>query len=922
MFSSARRLVTTALAASLIATSVTAVSSVTGAAAEGDVTVQPAAVTIPTPTPGRTSAPNRMVIIGDSISAGTGAAGSILNAGQEQKENSWATGTAEGLNSMYQRLKAFNSSATADNQSANGKKMSDADDQANAMSSSSDYVVIQMGGNDLCKSSEADMTSTSTYRSQFVSFLNATKNKNPDALIFVTSIPDIYNLWYLRGAPNPPNPVTSGNAGTARLFWDGLSVIPCQSLLNNPTSYPGPDEERRLRVRQRNMDFNAILAEECAKVLRCRFDDYAMFRFSSNRVLPASGQPANNAPLVPRNQFVFVDGDISTIDHFHPSLAGHKKLAEQGHLAGYDWSDDTAPQVTSTVDRSREGQGSIRVNVSAADAAGIRGMEYRVHLPGASPTAWTTVLTSTVSVDVPAYTEQLAHVEVRALDRNGNMSSGTIHTVHPLPSEVRSANMFQQRADQGGGNYLDFVRVYWNPPDQAVREEASPVLSYEAVASPGGQTCTYDIPLSGPVSLGCSMVGLDPGVAYSFKVRARTAGGWGPWRNASRPNTAIETLTYKGKPGVVENITSEPNLGGSVRVNWAPPTNTGGAPIVNYDVVAVPTASGEVKRCLRVATPSCDFSGLVRGAPYDLTIVARNRDPDTNLEYESDAVAGTMRIPFDPVVPTPLAASPTRDGLTVTWSPIPASQQGLFTEVTIWAEEVGSNAALVECSVPATQTSCSFTGLKPLRQYNLTWQLNNGIGMAYSTLVGRPKASPTDAPAFSDVANSGDAVDATRWLRANNVAKGVGAAADNKFGPTGQVTRDQMALFLYNLAGRPSVENCTFRDQAAIKSWAAPGACWLKAQRITESNPYNPAGTVTRGQMAGFLWRLAGKPAGGTSCTFTDQAAMNAQPEDFRKGACWLRSQNITQSTTYNPSGIVTRLTMAQFLYRFANAQL
>jgi hypothetical protein len=657
-------------------------------------------------------------------------------------------------------------------------------------------------------------------------------------------------------------------------------------------------------------------------VLRCRFDNYAMFRFSSNRVLPATGQPANSAPLVPRNQFVFVDGDISTIDHFHPSFAGHVKLAEQGHLASYDWSDDTAPQVSSTIDRARESQGSIAVNVSAADAAGVRGMEYRVHLPGVSPTAWTTLLASTASVDVPAYADQLAHVEVRALDRNGNMSAGTIHTVHPLPAVVRSASMFQQRTDQGGGNFLDSVRVYWNPPGDETREAVSPVLGYEAVAAPGGQRCTYDIPETGPISLGCAMVGLEPGIAHTFTVRARTAGGWGPWRTATRPNTVIDNLVFKGKPGLVESITSEPNLNGTVRVSWASPTNTGGAPIINYDVVAVPTASGEVKRCLRVATATCEFSGLVRGAPYDLTIVARNRDPDTNLEYVSDPVAGTMRIPFDPTVPTPLQASPTADGLTVTWNPIPASQQGLFTEVTIWAEEVGANTDLVECSVPATLSSCTFTGLTPLRQYNMTWQLNNGIGMAYATLVGRPKASWSSVPAFSDVPNSGDAVEATRWLRANNVTRGVGAPEDNKFGPSSPVTRDQMASFLHKLVGLPAVAPCTFRDQAAIQSWARPGACWLKEQAVTVANPYNPAGSVTRGQMAGFLWRLAGKPSTGTSCTFRDQAVMNNQPEDFRKGACWLKSQRITEADPYNPAGVVTRQQMAQFLYRFASSQL
>jgi hypothetical protein len=49
---------------------------------------------------------------------------------------------------------------------------------------------------------------------------------------------------------------------------------------------------------------------------------------------------------------------------------------------------------------------------------------------------------------------------------------------------------------------------------------------------------------------------------------------------------------------------------------------------------------------------------------------------------------------------------------------------------------------------------------------------------------------------------------------------------------------------------------------------------------------------------------------------------MNSQPEDFRKGACWLKAQRITEADPYNPSGTVTRQQMAQFLYRFATSQL
>ena len=68
--------------------------------------------------------------------------------------------------------------------------------------------------------------------------------------------------------------------------------------------------------------------------------------------------------------------------------------------------------------------------------------------------------------------------------------------------------------------------------------------------------------------------------------------------------------------------------------------------------------------------------------------------------------------------------------------------------------------------------------------------------------------------------------------------------------------------------------------------------------------------------MAAFLWRLAGSPAWRDSCGLTD-APSNA---DFRRGACWLKDNNLTSATTrFEFASPVTRAQMAKFLYDFAN---
>ncbi|MBK8294426.1 MAG: SGNH/GDSL hydrolase family protein [Solirubrobacterales bacterium] len=368
---------------------------------------------------------------GDSISAGTGTSG-LPSA--EQPANSWGTGTNGAVQSVYTRLLAINPAISGNRypMAANGKKMTDMAGQATSMPATTELVLVEMGGNDLCKDSVAAMTSLTDYRSQFVAGLNAIAARSPNALISVSSIPDIFNLWFLRGAPNPPNSQPSSRAGTARFFWDTLSVIPCQSLVADPTDMSAAAVARREAVRERDIAFNQILAEECALRLRCRFDDNALFNFSSNRV-----DPLSNGPYLPREQWQFVDDDISTIDHFHPSLSGQTKVAQKAWESGFQYSDSTAPTVsTQTVVPQLANGASLTaptVTVGYSDAAGIKGIEYRLRT-GAAAGSWQTLMSNSVSV--PVNSLGVSWVETRAQDRNGNLTASSMTEVNYDPNAI------------------------------------------------------------------------------------------------------------------------------------------------------------------------------------------------------------------------------------------------------------------------------------------------------------------------------------------------------------------------------------------------------------------------------------------------------------------------------------------------------
>lgn len=349
-----------------------------------------------------------LVVIGDSISQGTGSNGPGSPGGpigQPRLAASWATGDHPGLDSYADRLeRVVGRSIERVNLSANGATMlDDFVDQVTRVPEAADLVLVQMGGNDVCRPDESQMTSVEEYRDQFRSGLAWLSQYRPDTLVNVSSIPDIYGLWYVRGAPHRgeqwpfigswggtyagPRPertaVENDNKRIARLLWNTLGVVPCQTMLdeaNRPTNTgPTPDsshpaEQRRLRVRAHVQALNAVLASECAAVVQCRYDGGAVFDLVANR-------DAEGRLIADPNRWGFVDADISTQDHFHPSFQGQAKLAAVVWEHGFDWSDGREPSIGISLggrDDAPVARVGNTLEIRADDAAGIRALDYRV----------------------------------------------------------------------------------------------------------------------------------------------------------------------------------------------------------------------------------------------------------------------------------------------------------------------------------------------------------------------------------------------------------------------------------------------------------------------------------------------------------------------------------------------------------------
>jgi lysophospholipase L1-like esterase len=239
--------------------------------------------------------PNSMAAVGDSI---TRAFDATLCPFPyiDCPAYSWSTGTNASVNSQYLRILARNSKINghAFNDAKTGAQMSALDGQlTTAASQHIQYATVLMGANDVCTSSMSTMTPTSTFQSEVKKALTDFFAADPPAHLSLSSLPNIFQLWsVLHG-----NPV-------AQAVWTLFNI--CQSML----AASNTDAQRQQVVAQEVAD-NAALASACSAFTRCRWDGYAGYNFA----FPAS--------------------DISTLDYFHPNVAGQQAIAAITWKASY-----------------------------------------------------------------------------------------------------------------------------------------------------------------------------------------------------------------------------------------------------------------------------------------------------------------------------------------------------------------------------------------------------------------------------------------------------------------------------------------------------------------------------------------------------------------------------------------------------------
>ncbi len=174
-----------------------------------------------------------------------------------------------------------------------------------------------------------------------------------------------------------------------------------------------------------------------------------------------------------------------------------------------------------------------------------------------------------------------------------------------------------------------------------------------------------------------------------------------------------------------------------------------------------------------------------------------------------------------------------------------------------------------------------------------------------------------DELAFRDVSKYDYYYNAVKWAVKKGVTSGTGRYT---FSPDDACTRAQTVTFLWRAAGCPKASTKTnpFTDVAA-SDYFYEAVLWAVENGITNgtsSTTFSPNASVTRAQVAAFLWRANGEPAAKDS-GFADVHA-NAY---YAKAVAWAYAEGITTGTgfgVFSPDNVCTRAQIVTFLFRNA----
>lgn len=220
-----------------------------------------------------------------------------------------------------------------------------------------------------------------------------------------------------------------------------------------------------------------------------------------------------------------------------------------------------------------------------------------------------------------------------------------------------------------------------------------------------------------------------------------------------------------------------------------------------------------------------------------------------------------------------------------------------------------------------------------------TWQTPNRYPMygtanfyGYNTLPAETYNTAQDwvnavsgpAPAFNDLGGNVFVKEIT-WMKTSGISTGY---ADGTYRPFDSVNREQMAAFLYRMAGKPTFTPPTVSPFADVPTnhYFYKEIAWMHASGISTGwadKTYRPFDVVNREQMAAFIKRFTGGhcsvPSAENYVAPANATFNDSRTSVFYKEIEWMKASGVSTGWadgSYRPFAGVTREAMAAFLYR------
>ena len=184
----------------------------------------------------------------------------------------------------------------------------------------------------------------------------------------------------------------------------------------------------------------------------------------------------------------------------------------------------------------------------------------------------------------------------------------------------------------------------------------------------------------------------------------------------------------------------------------------------------------------------------------------------------------------------------------------------------------------------------------------------------------RPR--PESTLPFWDIPTGFWCHDEVQYVYERGLMNGTGPAT---FSPDGSTTRSMIVTILYRMEGSPAVGGADFTD-VPPGLYYAPAVAWASANGIVNGysdGTFRPGASITREQLAAFLYRYARYRGGETSAradlsVYADAAGIAGYAVEAMEWANAVGLVNGTSGSTLSPRGTATRAQAAVILTRFA----